>query len=143
MQAFDEVHADEEEDDAEDENEHFHYITATPMNALAQTNVLKLDIRWIARLLKLQAEAAELEVLFLERRIDTDAVLEGDPHELRGAELLQVVPLVLQSCHLLLNLDHFVEICISEGISTLLKQLNELCVVKAELDVKDFFLIPR
>ena len=143
MQALDEAHADEEKDDAEDENEHFHYITATLMNGFAQTKVLKLDIRRVARFLKLQAEGAELEVLFLERRIDADAVLEGDPHELRGAELLQVARLVLQLSHLLLNCDHFVEFGVSEGISTLCEQLKQLCVVKAELDVKDFLLTFR
>ena len=70
-------------------------------------------------------------------------MLESNPHKLRSAELLQVALLVFQSGHLVLYLNDFVKVGDSKGIAAFLKQLDELCVVEAELDIKDFFLIIR
>ena len=63
------------------------------------------------------------------------------PHEHWRTELFQVSLLIFQLCHLLLNLDDFIEFGSFESISTLFEQIDELRVVEAELNVKDSFLI--
>ena len=79
------------------------------MGFQAKTDVLKDDISRITRLLKLQSERTELEVLFLQSWVDANSMLEGNPHKLRSAELLQVALLVFQRGHFVLYLNDFVK----------------------------------
>lgn len=102
---------------------------------LVHLAVLELEVTRVLSALKFDCVGAKHELLFLQGSMDTIAMLEYDPHVVWRA--VRVKFLVFDLSHFSLDTLELFKICGHKCIGSLLKFLNELVIVEAELDVED------
>ena len=135
LHLFDQHLANEEEGNSEKEHEKEGALLSTRVVLLRDLDILILDVSWVWRAFDMELMGSKFERFFLLRSLGCMSSVEDDPHVVGRGKLIQL--LILDGCHLGLDLGELNEVSILEGLSSCFQLLVQLRVVETEVNVND------